>query len=261
MIHKTAIIEDGVTLGEGVSVGAYSFIGSGVTIGDNTTISTHCHIEGNTTIGKNNQIFSHAVLGTIPQDLKYNGEEVFLEIGDDNIIREFTLINTGTKGGGSVTRIGNKNLLMGYVHVAHDVQMGNNCILANVATLAGHVELGDGVVVGGLSPVHQFVKIGDYAMIAGASPVAQDVPPYCLASGHRAHLRGLNLVGLRRHFSRDTVDNLKKAYRMLFESKKPLQEVVDEILSSTPSKEVENLCTFIKNSKRGIRYKRDSNVD
>jgi len=256
MIHKTAIIEEGAVIGDNVSIGAYSYIGSGVKIGNNCTIGTHCNIEGNTTIGDNNKIFSHAVIGSIPQDLKYAGEEVFLEIGNNNIIREFTLINPGTKGGGRVTKIGNGNLLMGYVHIAHDVKMGNNCILANVATLAGHVELGDGVVIGGLSPIHQFVKIGDYAMIAGASAIGQDIPPYCLASGRRASLQGLNLVGLRRNFPREVVDELKRAYKMLFESGKPLQEVASEILDSNPIKEVANLCNFIKNSKRGIRYKR-----
>ena len=256
MIHKTAIIEDGATIGKNVSIGAYSYIGADVKIGNNCKIGTHCNIEGNTTIGDNNQIFSHAVVGSIPQDLKYNGEEVFLKIGNNNIIREFTLINPGTKGGGGVTKIGNSNLLMGYVHIAHDVKMGDNCILANVATLAGHVELGDGVVIGGLSPIHQFVRIGDFAMIAGASAIGQDIPPYCLASGRRASLQGLNLIGLRRNFSREVVDELKKAYKELFESGRPLQEVASEILKSHPIKEVENLCNFIKNSKRGIRYKR-----
>jgi UDP-N-acetylglucosamine acyltransferase len=260
MIHKTAIIEDGVKIGKNVSIGAYSFIGSGVVIGDNTTISTHCHIEGNTTIGKNNKIFSHAVIGSIPQDLKYSGEEVFLEIGDNNIIREFALINPGTKGGGGITKIGNKNLLMGYVHIAHDVKIGDECILANVATLAGHVELGNGVVIGGLSPIHQFVKIGDYAMIGGASAIGQDIPPYCLAAGRRASLQGLNLVGLRRRFDKSVINELKRAYKALFESGKPLQEVADELLKNNPTKEVRNLCLFIKNSKRGIRYKRDNDV-
>jgi UDP-N-acetylglucosamine acyltransferase len=261
MIHESAIIEDGAEIGKNVSIGAFSYIGSGVKIGDNTEISTHCHIEGNTTIGRGNKIFSHAVLGSIPQDLKYSGEEVFLEIGDENLIREFTLINPGTKGGGGVTKIGDRNLLMGYVHIAHDAKVGNNCILANVATLAGHVELGNGVVIGGLTPVHQFVKIGDYAMIGGASALAQDVPPYCLAAGRRASIKGLNLIGLRRHFNREIIDELKRAYRALFESKKPLQEVATQLLNSSNVEEVKNLCNFIKNSKRGIRYRRDSDVE
>jgi UDP-N-acetylglucosamine acyltransferase len=261
MIHKTAIIENGAVVGENVSIGAYSYIGSNVKIGDNTTISTHCHIEGNTQIGKDNRIFSNAVIGSTPQDLKYRGEEVFLEIGDSNIIREFTLINPGTEGGGGVTKIGNKNLLMGYVHIAHDVKMGDGCILANVATLAGHVELGDGVVIGGLTPVHQFVKIGDYAMIGGASALGQDLPPYCLAIGRRASIQSLNLVGLRRHFSRDVIDELKRAYKALFESGRPIQDVAVELLEGSSCDEVKNMCRFIKESKRGIRFKRDNDVE
>jgi len=194
-IHPTATVEDGAQIGENVKIGAYTYISKNVKIGDNTEIASHTLIEGNTTIGKGNKIFSHAVIGSIPQDLKYKGERVELIIGDNNKIREFTLINPGTEGGGSVTKIGNNNLLMGYVHIAHDVIIKDNCILANGATLAGHVELGNGVVIGGLTPIHQFVKIGDLAMVAGASALSQDVPPYCLVEGNRAYLRGLNLTG------------------------------------------------------------------
>jgi len=258
-IHTTAIIEEGATIGENVTIGPFATISSQTVIGDNCIVDAHAVIEGKTTIGKNNHIFSHAVVGSIPQDLKYSGEEVELIIGDDNKIREFTLINPGTKGGGSVTRIGNNNLLMGYVHLGHDVIMGNNCILANGATLAGHVELGDNVVIGGLTPVHQFVHIGDFAMIAGASALSQDIPPYCLAEGNRATLRGLNLTGLRRHIQRDEINELKVAYRELFESGQPLQESAEKILSKTSSKSVKNLVEFIMNSKRGIPFIRKIN--
>ncbi|MDX9796415.1 MAG: acyl-ACP--UDP-N-acetylglucosamine O-acyltransferase, partial [Arcobacteraceae bacterium] len=209
-IHKTAIIEDGAKIGENVTIGAYTIIGSQVTIGEGTSIGSHTVIEGKTTIGQNNQIFSHAALGTIPQDLKFAGEEVELIIGNNNKIREFTLFNPGTSGGGSITRIGDNNLFMGYTHVAHDVIVGNNCVFANVATLAGHVEIGDFVVVGGLTPVHQFCKIGSHAMIAGGSVLTQDIPPFCLAEGNRAVLRGLNLNGLRRRFeNRADIDAIK----------------------------------------------------
>ncbi len=259
-IHPTAIIEDGAIIGDNVTIGAYSYIGSNVTIGDNTTVGTHTLIEGITTIGKHNQIFSHATVGSIPQDLKYAGERVELIIGDHNRIREYTLINPGTVGGGSITKIGNNNLLMGYVHLGHDVIMGDNCILANGATLAGHVELGNNVVIGGLTPVHQFVHIGDYAMIAGASALSQDVPPYCLAEGNRAILRGLNLTGLRRHLDRTDIDELKSAYKELFEQGKPLQEVARQLLESTSSKTVKNLADFIINSKRGIPFERNINA-
>ena len=255
-IHPSAIIENGAILGNNVTIEPFVHIGSQVTIGDNTSIASHTIIEGKTTIGKYNRIFSHAAIGTIPQDLKFNGEEVELIIGDNNTIREFTLLNPGTKGGGSVTKIGNGNLLMGYVHLGHDVIIGDHCILANGATLAGHVELGNYVVIGGLTPVHQFVHIGDYAMIGGASALAQDIPPYCMAEGNRASLRGLNLTGLRRHMSRDEINTLKVAYKALFEQKQPMQEVAQRLFETSSSEKVKKLCEFIKTSKRGIPFKR-----
>ena len=258
LIHPTAIIEDGAKIGDNVTIGAYSVIRKDVTIGNNTTIGSHTLIEGITTIGENNQIFSHAVVGSIPQDLKYAGERVELIIGDNNKIREFTLINPGTKGGGGVTKIGNNNLLMGYVHIAHDVILGNNCILANAATLAGHVELGNGVVIGGMTPIHQFVKIGDLAMVAGASALSQDVPPYCLVEGNRAKLRGLNLTGLRRNIDSQDIDELKKAYKELFNSGKPMQESADRLINS-PNIYVSNMAQFVKKSKRGIAIPRSKN--
>ena len=229
-IHKTAIIEEGAVLGDNITIGAFTIIGKDVKIGDGTIVDSHTLIAGKTTIGKNNHIFSHASIGTIPQDLKFNGEDVELMIGDNNKIREFTLLNPGTVGGGSKTVIGSNNLLMGYVHIAHDCIIGDNCIFANGATLAGHVECADFVVVGGLTPIHQFCKIGTHVMIGGASAVAQDIPPYCLAEGNKAVLRGLNLNGLRRRFeNRADIDAIKSAYRELFESGKPLQEVANEL--------------------------------
>ncbi|HFQ60675.1 MAG TPA: acyl-ACP--UDP-N-acetylglucosamine O-acyltransferase [Epsilonproteobacteria bacterium] len=261
LIHPTAVIEDGAILGKDVSVGPFAYIGSQVSIGDNTTVASHAVIEGKTTIGKNNRIFSHSAVGTIPQDLKFNGEDVELIIGDNNTIREFTLLNPGTKGGGSVTKIGNGNLLMGYVHLGHDVILGDGCILANGATLAGHVELGNHVVIGGLTPIHQFVHIGDFAMIGGASALAQDIPPYCLAEGNRANLRGLNLTGLRRSMEREDINALKVAYRELFEQGNPLQEVAQKLFDTTESEKVKKLCEFIKTSKRGIPFNRTKNED
>lgn len=261
LIHATAIVEEGAVLGENVSVGPFAYIGPNVKIGDNTQVSSHAVIDGYTTIGKNNRIFHHAAVGSIPQDLKFAGEKTELIIGDDNTIREFTLLNPGTKGGGSITKVGNGNLLMGYVHLGHDVIMGNHCILANGATLAGHVELGNHVVIGGLTPVHQFVHIGDFAMIGGASALSQDVPPFCLAEGNRANLRGLNLTGLRRAMGREDINALKSAYRELFEEGRPLQEVADDILTRTDSPKVKQLCEFIKNSKRGIPFTRKTNED
>jgi UDP-N-acetylglucosamine acyltransferase len=253
-IDPRAVVHEGATIGNNVTIGAFSIIGKDVTIGENTTIASHTIIEGKTTIGKGNRIFSHSAIGTIPQDLKYQGEEVELIIGDHNTIREFTLLNPGTKGGGSITRIGNHNLLMGYVHLGHDVLIGDHCILANGVTLAGHVELGDYVVIGGLTPVHQFVHIGDHAMVGGASAIAQDIPPYCLAEGNRASLRGLNLTGLRRRINRDEINDLKRAYRILFEQGKPLQEAATELLKKSSSTKVQHLCRFIQNSTRGIPF-------
>ncbi len=261
LIHPTAVIEDGAILGDNVSIGPFVYIGAQVSLGDNTTVASHAVIEGKTTIGKNNRIFSHSAVGTIPQDLKFDGEDVELIIGDNNTIREFTLLNPGTKGGGSVTKVGNGNLLMGYAHLGHDVIIGDNCILANGATLAGHVELGNNVVIGGLTPVHQFVHIGDFAMIGGASALTQDIPPFCLAEGNRASLRGLNLTGLRRTMQRDDINALKAAYRELFEQGNPLQEVAQKLFETTESDKVKKLCEFIKTSKRGIPFNRIKNED
>jgi len=253
-IHPTAIIEEGARIGKNVTIGPFVTISAQSIIGDDTIIDAHANIAGKTTIGSGNHIFSHAVVGSIPQDLKFSGEEVELIIGNNNKIREFTLINPGTKGGGSITQVGDNNLLMGYVHLGHDVIMGNNCILANGATLAGHVELGNNVVIGGFTPVHQFVHIGDFAMIAGASALSQDIPPYCLAEGNRATLRGLNLTGLRRELNRDDINELKVAYRKLFESGQALQETAETLLKDSESEVIKNLLTFITKSKRGIPY-------
>ena len=260
LIHPSAVIENGAILGTNVSVGPFAYIGAKVKIGDNSTVASHAVIEGDTTIGKNNRIFSHSAVGTIPQDLKFDGEDVQLIIGDNNTIREFTLLNPGTKGGGSVTKIGNGNLLMGYVHLGHDVIIGDNCILANGVALAGHVELGNHVVIGGYTPVHQFVHIGDYVMVGGASPLTQDIPPYCLAEGNKATLRGLNLTGLRRNMERDKINTLKSAYRELFEQGNPMQEVAQKLFDTTESEQVKKLCEFIKTSKRGIPFTRNEKV-
>ena len=256
-ISPHAIIEDGAVIGEDVEIGAFCFISSESTIGDGTTIAQSACIYGKTTIGKNNRIFSHAVIGSIPQDLKFNGEDVELIIGDNNTIREFTLFNPGTEGGGAKTIVGNNNLFMGYVHLGHDVIVGNDCIVANSAGIAGHVVIGNNVVIGaGGVGVHQFVHIGDYAMVGGASALTQDVPPFCMAEGNRATLRGLNLNGLRRKLEREDINNIKSAYKELFESGKPLKENATELLNNTDNVYVKNLCNFAIETKRGIPYER-----
>jgi len=259
-ISNLAVIEDGAVIGKDVTIGPFCFISSQAIIGDGTTIDANACVYGKTTIGKNNHIFSHAVIGSIPQDLKFNGEDVELIIGDDNTIREFTLFNPGTKGGGSKTIVGNHNLFMGYVHLGHDVIIGNHCILANAATLAGHVELGDYVVIGGMTPIHQFIHIGDYAMVGGASALAQDVPPFCMAEGNRAVLRGLNLTGLRRKLEREDINALKAAYRDLFESGQPLKDTASRLLEETKNHYVNDLCDFVLKTKRGIPFER-KNLD
>ena len=255
-ISPLAVVEEGAVIGKDVEIGAFCFISSEATIGDGTTIAQNSCIYGKTSIGKNNTIFSHSVLGSIPQDLKYNGENVELIIGDNNTIREFTLFNPGTKGGGGKTIVGSHNLFMGYVHLGHDVIIGNHCILANAATLAGHVEMGDFAVIGGMTPIHQFVHIGTYAMVGGASALAQDVPPFCMAEGNRAYLRGLNLTGLRRHLQRDDINELKSAYKELFESGKSLKDSANKILEETQNHFVHDLCDFVLKTKRGIPFER-----
>jgi len=258
-ISPLAIIEDGAKIGNNVSIAPFCFISKDAVIGDNTTIAQGTTIYGKTIIGKDNEIFSYAVLGSKPQDLKFNGEDVELIIGDRNKIREFTLFNPGTAGGGGKTVVGDDNLFMGYVHLAHDCIIGNGCVLANGVTLGGHVEIENGVVVGGLTPVHQFVKIGEYAMVAGASAVGQDVPPYCLVQGNRAFVRGLNLTGLRRVMERSDINYLKKVYIKLFKEDK--QESITskaiKLLETEENLYSKNLLEFISKNTRGIALNKD----
>jgi UDP-N-acetylglucosamine acyltransferase len=254
-IHPTAIIEDGAKVGKDVTIGPFCIVKKDVTIGDRTVLESHVVIDGKTTIGSDNHIFPHAVLGTIPQDLKFDGEETELIIGDKNRIREHTLINTGTAGGGYKTLIGSNNLIMGHVHIGHDCILGNNIVVANSCAIAGHVQINDHVVVGGLSALHQFVSIGKHAMIGGGSIVIQDIPHFCLAEGNRATLRALNINGLRRRFEdRKVVDALNKAYKALFKSGNALAEVANELLQSE-YQEVQELAKFVQNTKRGIPFR------
>jgi len=253
-MHPSAVVMSGAELDGGVEVGPYAVIGPKVCIGKGTWVGPHAVIEGNTTIGRYNRVFQFASVGAIPQDLKYQGEESALIIGDRNIIREFATLNPGTRGGGMVTRVGDYNLFMVHSHVAHDCQIGNHTVVANSATLGGHVVLEDYVIVGGLVGIHQFVRVGESAILGGGAMVSQDVPPYCTAVGDRAHLFGLNLVGLkRRGFSASQIAELKKAYRILFLSNLPLAEALEQVRSSlSSSPEVSHLTTFIENSQRGI---------
>ena len=219
MIHKTAIVSDKAQIAKNVEIGPFCVIGDNVKIDEGTILKSHVVIDGNTTIGKNNIIFPFATVGLVPQDLKFAGEQSQLIIGDNNSIREHVTIHLGTKDGGMITKIGNNCLLMVGVHIAHDCLIGNNVILANNATLAGHVQVGNNVVIGGLSAVHQFVRIGGGAMIGGMSGVENDVIPFGLVMGERAHLAGINLVGMKRqNISRDEIHALRNFYKQLFEN-------------------------------------------
>jgi len=254
LVHPTAVVAPGAELAPGVEVGPYAVIGPHVRIGAGTRIGPHAVVEGRTTIGRDNRIFQFASVGAEPQDLKYRGEESRLEIGDRNIIREFATLNPGTTGGGMVTTLGSDTLLMNYAHVGHDCRVGSHCVLANSATLAGHVTIEDYVIVGGLVAIHQFVRIGESAILGGGAMVVHDVPPYCNASGDRATLRGLNLIGLkRRGFTAEQLRAIKGAYKILFASGVPFAEARARVAGErTGSPEVERLVAFLAASTRGI---------
>jgi len=254
-IHPTAVVSPGAQLAEDVKVEAFSIIGPRVTIGAGSVVGPHAVVDGWTTIGERNQIFPFATIGYPPQDLSYRGEETQLVIGDDNIFRESVTVNRGTQRGGGVTRIGSRNLLMAYAHVAHDCIIGNNVILANATTLGGHVRVDDFAILGGIVAIHQFIRIGTYAFIGGKSGLRMDMPPYMLAFGAPGKLYGPNLVGLRRHgFPRNTIQALKSSYRIMFRSGLTLTEAIDRIreeVEATP--EVDNLIQFMQDrSKRGV---------
>ncbi len=253
-IHPTAIVAPEAELGANVTVGPYSIIDGPVTIGDDTQIGPHVIIRPYTSIGKRCRIFQFAVVGEIPQDLKFHGEETRLNIGDDNVIREFATLHRGTQGGGGLTQIGHHNLLMAYTHVAHDCRLGNHIIMSNAATLAGHISVDDHAILGGLSAIHQFCRVGAHAFIGGASAVARDVPPFCMAVGNRAKIVGLNLVGLKRHgFSLATLDTLKNAFEILFTSELTLKEAILQIREKFPAEPaIATLLHFLETSERGL---------
>jgi UDP-N-acetylglucosamine acyltransferase len=252
-IHPKAIVHPKAKVADDVQIGPYSLIGPEVKISSGTTIGPHCVIEGRTSIGKNCRIFTGAVVGSPPQDLKYKGEVSFLEIGDDNIIREYTTINLGTKKN-SKTIIGNGNLLMAYSHIAHDCLVGNDNIIANAGTLAGYVTIEDKAVVGGLVAIHQFVRVGFCSIIGGCSKVVQDILPFSMCDGHPARVRGLNAIGLKRAgFSPTTRRQLRKAFKILFKSKLSISHALEEIDKEVDkNQQITYLVNFIKNSKRGI---------
>jgi len=254
MIHETAIVSEHADISEGVSIGPYSIIGPDVSIGSETIIESHVVITGRTTIGKQNHLYSFSTIGESPQDMKYKGEDTELEIGDRNTIRESCTINKGTVQDVGVTRLGNDNWIMAYVHIAHDCQIGNNTIFANNTTLGGHVEVGDYVIFGGFSGAHQFCKIGSHSFLGIYSGVAKDLPPYVIVSGQPAVPRGINLEGLkRRDFSTEQIRNIKTAYKLLYSSDLRLEEAQEKISGlDEVSDELQVMLNFLQASTRGI---------
>ncbi len=254
VIHATAIIHEGARIGANVEIGPWSLIGADVEIGDECTIASHVVIKGPTKIGSRNRIFQFCSIGEDCQDKKYKGERTFLEIGDDNVIREHCTIHRGTVQEQSLTRIGSRNLLMVNVHVAHDCIIGDDCIFANNATLAGHVHIGDWVIFGGLSAIHQFGRVGSHAFVAGMAALNKDVPPYVMAAGHYAKPFGVNSEGLkRRGFTPEAISAVKKAYKLIYRQGLTVEEALPE-LEALAAEEVAvaPLVEFLKLNDRGI---------
>ncbi len=257
-IDPTAVISPKADIEEGVEIGPYSVIGDDVCIGKDTKIGPHVVIEGPAVIGKGNKIYQFASIGTPPQDLTYKGEKTKVIIGDNNVLREFVTINRASTKEEGVTVIGNDNYLMAYAHVAHDCRLGNNIIMANSATLGGHVRVGDHAIISAFVAVHQFVRIGEYSFVGAKCGVDRDIPPFMLASvdetGPRAKLFGVNSVGLRRKgFSKETIEVLKKAYKIIWREHKNLSKGIEKAMAELPKiPELELLLSFIKSSKRGV---------
>ena len=254
MIHSTAIVDASAQIADDCEIGPYSIIGANVSIGSGTVIGPHVVIKGPTTIGANNKIFQFASVGDDPQDLKYAGEITHLEIGDSNTIREFATINRGTEGGGGVTRIGNHNLFMAYIHVAHDCVIGDHIIMANSASLAGHVSVGNYAILAGFACVHQFCEIGEHAFVGLNSVANRDVCPYTLAVGNYAEGKGINKNGLRRReFTDDAIAALHRAYKVLIRQHGERSQAIAS-LSDEAAKypEVARLIEFIEKSERGV---------
>lgn len=254
MIHPSALIHTNAKLGQNVSVGPFSVIGEHVEIGDGTQIGPHVVINGHTRIGRDNRIFQFCSLGEVPQDKKYAGEPTRLEIGDRNTIREFCSFNLGTIQDGGVTRIGNDNWIMAYVHIAHDCHVGNKTTFANNTQLAGHVHVEDWAILGGFTGVHQFCRIGAHVMTAVGTVILQDVPPYLMAAGNTASPYGINVEGLkRRGFTSDAITALKRAYRTIYKSGLLIDEVKEKLAEEAKSQaDVQLFVDFLNQSKRGI---------
>lgn len=252
MISGQAVIHPSAKIAEEVTIGPWTEIGENVEIGAGSTVASHVRIEKNTRIGKNTKIFSHAVLGTDPQHLAYDGATTWLEIGDNNVIREFVTINRGTSAVGT-TRVGNNNYLMSYSHIAHDCQVGNHVVFANLASIAGHVRIGDYATLGAFTGIHQFVTVGEHSFLGRATKIFQDILPFMLVIGNPGAPRGLNSVGLRRNgFSQENRALLKEAYALIFKRGLKQQEALLALQNMPSNPHILRLIEFIKSSKRGI---------
>ena len=253
-IHPTAIVAPEASLADAVEIGPYSVIGPHVEIGPGTTVGAHAVITGHTRIGRDNRIFHLVSLGEAPQDKKYAGEPTRLEIGDNNTIREFCTFNTGTIQDAGVTRVGDDNWIMAYVHIAHDCQIGDHTVLANNTTLAGHVSVGSHAILGGFTAVHQYCRLGEHCFTAFGSGVSQDIPPYVMAAGPRAEPNGINSEGLRRRgFSAEAIAAIKKAYRLLYRLGLSLEDAKQQMADLAVSHpEVKPMLDFVGSSERGI---------
>ena len=253
-IHPTAIIEPGAELGEDVVIGAYAFVGNKAVIGDGTVLHHHANVEGRTTIGRQCEIFPFSCVGTKTHDLKYKGGEPGLVVGDRNVFREYVSVH-GATNEADYTRMGDDNVMLAYSHIAHDCIVGDHVIFSNNGTLAGHVTVEDHAIVGGLTAVHQFCRIGRHAILGGCTKIVQDVPPFTIADGNPAAIRGINKVGLERHgFDTDAVRALREAYKILYRRDLNLSPALETIRSEIGEdhSEITELLAFIESSERGI---------
>lgn len=253
-IDERAVVDTSAIIADGVTIGPFSVIGPDVEIGENTWIGPHVVINGPTRIGKENRIFQFSSIGEIPQDKKFHGESSILEIGDRNTIREYATINRGTKDGGGITRIGNDNWLMAYIHVAHDCVVGNDIIMANAASIAGHTVVNDHAIMGGFAVTHQFTTIGSHAFCGLGSIITRDIPPYVIVNGNPAEPHGINVEGLkRRGFPKEAIQAIRKAYKLLYRSGLPLEEAKQQIGELAINyQEVQVMVDFLNTMRRSI---------
>ena len=254
MIHPSAVVSSKAELASDVEVGPYCVIGKNVQIDSGTKLQSHIVVNGPCRIGKNNAIYSFACIGGDPQDKKFHGEQTQLEIGDNNLIREYVTINRGTDDGGGITKVGNDNWIMAYVHIAHDCFVGNNTIFSNAASLAGHVEVGNHAILSGFTLVSQFVRIGAYSFSTMGSAINRDVPPCVLVSGNMAKPKGINIEGLKRNqFSASAISDIKKAYRLLYKSGSKFEDAITAIEAlANEANQLSSFVKFLKNSDKSI---------